>query len=202
MRLPAKLPLTFYSQRTALALARDLLGCVLVVPTSDGARVSGMIVETEAYTGIRDKASHAFGDRRTARTEAMYHRGGVAYVYFVYGMYFQFNVVAQAAEIPEAVLVRALEPIDGLDLMHERRKTTNARQLTSGPGKLCQALGIDRTFDRESLRSTRIWIEPATKPPHPRQIARGPRVGIAYAEEYAAKPWRFWLKNNEFVSRK
>jgi DNA-3-methyladenine glycosylase len=201
LRPHAPLPFSFYRQRNALALARDLLGCVLVVPTSNGERVSGIIVETEAYTGVRDKASHAYGGRRTARTETMYAAGGTAYVYFVYGLHFQFNVVAGAAEVPEAVLIRALEPVEGLEVMRPRRNGLPDRQLTNGPGKLCAALGIDRSFDAQSLRAERVWIELGAETPRPSQIARGPRVGIDYADDYAQKPWRFWLKNNVYVSR-
>lgn len=197
-----KLPLSFFYERNALTLARDLLGCVLVVPAPDGQRVSGIIVETEAYTGVTDKASHAYGDRRTARTETMYRKGGVAYVYFVYGMHHQLNFVAGPAETPEAVLIRALEPGEAIELMQERRGLINVEQLTNGPGKLCKAMDIDRTYDGESLRGPRLWLEASAKPPHPRQIARGPRIGIDYAAEYSLKPWRFWLKTNPFVSRK
>jgi DNA-3-methyladenine glycosylase len=196
-----KLPLSFYRQRDALTLARDLLGCVVVVPTSDGTRVSGIIVETEAYCGVTDRASHAYGDRRTARTETMYAAGGVTYVYFVYGMHHQLNIVAGPAETPEAVLIRALEPLEGVAVMQPRRKFVAERQLTSGPGKLCAALGVDRSFDGESLRGRRIWIEPAAGTPQSRQIARGPRIGIDYAGNDVLKPWRFWLKNNVYVSR-
>lgn len=197
-----KLPLSFFYERNALTLARDLLGCVLVVPAPDGCRVSGMIVETEAYTGVKDKASHAYGDRRTARTETMYRKGGAAYVYFVYGMHHQLNFVAGPAEVPEAVLIRALEPLEGIELMQERRGLVNVEHLTSGPGKLCKAMSIDRTFDGESLHGPRLWLEPGAKMPHPRQIARGRRIGIDYAAEYALKPWRFWLKENPNVSQK
>ncbi|MEO6390899.1 MAG: DNA-3-methyladenine glycosylase [Pyrinomonadaceae bacterium] len=197
-----KLPLSFFFKRNALTLARDLLGCVIVVPAPDGRRVSGIIVETEAYTGVKDQASHAYGDRRTARTETMYRKGGTAYVYFVYGMHYQLNFVAGPAEVPEAVLIRALEPLEGIELMQERRGLVNVEQLTSGPGKLCKAAGIDRTFDGESLRGLRLWLEPGAKTPHSRQIVRGPRIGIDYAAEYALKPWRFWLKENHYVSRK
>jgi DNA-3-methyladenine glycosylase len=191
-----KLTLQFYRERNALMLARDLLGCLLVVPTEENIRVSGMIVETEAYTGILDKASHAYGGRRTARTETMYAAGGVAYVYFVYGMHHQLNFVAGPAETPEAVLIRAIEPVEGVELMRKRRHVAKDQQLTSGPGKLCAALGVNRTYDGESLHGSRIWIESPAKLPHSNQIASGVRIGIDYAGEYALKKWRFWLKSN------
>jgi DNA-3-methyladenine glycosylase len=200
--MPAKLPLEFYTRSNVLLIARQLLGCRLVVPTSEGARVSGRIVETEAYAGPEDKASHAYGNRRTLRTETMYGPGGTAYVYFIYGMYYQFNVVTGRREIPHAVLLRALEPEEGIELMRERRPVKRDRDLTSGPGKLCQAFGLDRSFNGEDLLSgERVWIEAPEQKLSPRRIASGPRIGIDYAEEYAEKPWRFWIKDNVYVSR-
>src|ERR1044072_3437678 len=118
----AKLPREFYIRPNVLNVTRDLLGKLLVVPATDGTRVSGMIVEAEAYRGPEDRASHAYGGRRTNRTETMYGLGGTAYVYFVYGMYNQFNVVTNVEDIPHAVLVRAVEPLEGIDIMRRRRK--------------------------------------------------------------------------------
>jgi len=181
-------------------VARDLLGKKLVVPNRNGARVAGIIVETEAYRGPDDRASHAYGGRRTNRTETMYGIGGTAYVYFVYGMYNQFNVVTSIEDIPHAVLVRALEPVEGLDIIRRRRPGRSESEWTSGPGRLCVALGIDRRLDNADLLDERVWIEEGVSV-SPRQIARGPRVGIDYAQEWAAKPWRFWMKDNPFVSR-
>lgn len=197
-----KLVRPFYTRADALAVARDLLGKRLVVPASSGARVSGRIVETEAYCGVEDRASHAFGGRRTRRTETMYAEGGAVYVYFVYGMHHQFNVVTGPRGEPHAVLVRAVEPEEGLELMRARRPVRKERELTSGPGKLCQALGINKSFDGEDLLGPRVWIEDAGVAVAPDEIASGPRVGIAYAQDYALKPWRFWIKGNEFVSGK
>lgn len=192
----------FYARADTLAVARELLGKRLVVPASEGARVSGRIIEVEAYLGAEDKAAHSYGWRRTARTETMYAKGGTVYVFFVYGMHHQFNVVTGPEGTPTAVLVRAVEPEEGIDLMRERRRVPKERELTSGPGKLCKALAIDRSFDREDLTtSTRVWLEDARARVRPEEIAEGPRIGIAYAEEYALKPWRFWLKGNAFVSR-
>jgi len=195
-----KLPRGFYTRPDVVEVARDLLGRLLVVPARGGRRVSGIIVETEAYRGPEDRASHAHGGRRTLRTETMYARGGTAYVYFVYGMYHQFNVVTGVADVPHAVLVRALEPVEGLALMRRRRGGGPLHSLTSGPGKLCIALGIDRRHDRADLLGDRIWIE-ARAPVPPRAIAAGPRVGIDYAEAWVDRPWRFWLRDNPFVSR-
>jgi len=197
----AVLPRDFYTRAGVLTVARDLLGQRLVVPAPDGSRVAGVIVETEAYRGPADRASHAYGGRRTRRTETMYSVGGTAYVYFVYGMHHQFNVVTAVADVPHAVLVRALEPTEGVALMRERRRGAPDRDLTSGPGKLCQALGIDRALDAADLLGPTVWIERGERPLPRTAIARGPRVGIQYAEEWAAMPWRFWIRGNPFVSR-
>ena len=199
--MPAKLPLEFYTRSNVLLIARQLLGCTLVVPTTDGLRVSGMIVETEAYMGPEDKAAHSYGNRRTPRTETMFATGGRAYVYFIYGMYYQFNAVTGRENVPHAVLLRALEPLEGIERMRERRPARRDKDLTSGPGKLCQALGLDRSFNNEYLAGERVWIEAAEKRIAPRRIMSGVRIGIDYAEEYKEKPWRFWIKDNPYVSR-
>jgi DNA-3-methyladenine glycosylase len=201
-RRGVKLRRDFYTRTDALAVARELLGKRLVVPSPEGARVSGRIVETEAYLGAEDKAAHSYKNRRTARTESMFAVGGTAYVFFVYGMHHQFNVVAGVEGLPHAVLVRALEPEEGMELMRLRRPSKSDRELSSGPGKLCRALGIDRTFDGADLLGERVWVEDAGAVISPEEIAAGPRIGIDYAQEYAQKPWRFWLRNNIYVSRK
>ena len=188
------LPRSFYTRADVLAVARDLLGKLLVVPARGGRRVSGIIVETEAYRGPEDLASHARLGRRTARTETMYGIGGTAYVYFVYGMYHQFNVVTNEAEIPHAVLVRAIEPVEGVDLMLRRRGRARAERLADGPGKLCIALGIDRGLDRADLLGERVWIEDRGRPVPRSRIASGPRIGIDYAGSWANRPWRFWVR--------
>jgi len=195
-----KLPREFYTRPNVLEVARDLLGKKLVVPGRNGQRVSGIIVETEAYRGPEDRASHAWNGRRTQRTETMYGAGGTAYVYFVYGMYNQFNVVTNSEDIPHAVLVRALEPSEGLAIMRRRRRGRSEYELTSGPGRLCLAMGIDRKLDKADLLGDRVWLE-AGVAISPGQIARGPRIGIDYAEKWIDKPWRFWVKDNPFVSR-
>jgi DNA-3-methyladenine glycosylase len=204
----SKLTREFYTREDTLQIARDLLGKLLVVPNEQGTRVAGMIVETEAYLGAEDKAAHSFGNRRTKRTETMFAVGGTAYIFFIYGMYFQFNVVVGAISKPHAILIRAVEPLENIETMRARRmaKSRNVtlkmpdRNLTSGPGKLCIAFGIDKTFADESLLGERIWLETG-KVFSDDNINCGKRVGIDYAEEFADKPWRFWIKNNEFVSR-
>ena len=197
----AKLPREFYTRTDVLKVARDLLGKLLVVPTSNRKRVAGMIVEVEAYRGPEDRASHAYGGRRTKRTETMYQLGGLAYVYFVYGMYYQFNVVSNVEDIPHAILVRALQPVEGIEIMRKRRHTHPDHNLTNGPGKLCIAMGIDRDLDRADLLGNKVWLEDF-ETISPSRIAKGPRIGIDYAEDWVAKPWRFWIKDNSYVSRK
>jgi len=191
----------FYTRADVLTVARRLLGQVLVVPTRNGDRVSGIIVETEAYQGPEDRASHAYGGRRTRRTEPMYRTGGTAYVYFVYGMYHQFNVVTNVPEIPHAVLIRALEPVEGIELMRARRRGQSDVNLANGPGKLSIALAIDRSLDGADLLEDRVWIERGERQIPSSLIVRGPRIGIDYAGEWVEKPWRFWIRDNPFVSR-
>jgi DNA-3-methyladenine glycosylase len=196
----SKLPRDFYTRSNVLSVARDLLGKLLVVPAQDRTRVSGLIVEAEAYRGPQDRAAHSYGGRRTARTETMYQIGGTAYVFFVYGMYNQFNVVTNVEDVPHAILIRALEPVEGVQLMKQRRHGQPDRNLTNGPGKLCIALGIDRRLDRADLLGNKVWIEEGEKIPRSRVVS-GPRVGIDYAEGWVDKPWRFWIKDAPFVSR-
>lgn len=183
-----------------MSAVEALLGKRLVVPDESGTRVSGRIVEVEAYLGVEDKAAHSYGGRRTTRTEVMFGEGGRAYVFFVYGMYHQFNVVFGGEDTPHVALVRAVEPLENLERMRERRGPMPDRNLTSGPGKLCIALGIDKSFYGEDLTGERIWLEEGD-PMDGVVVRSGPRVGIDYAEEFAEKPWRFWIDGNPFVSR-
>jgi DNA-3-methyladenine glycosylase len=198
--MPAKLPREFYTETETLQLARELLGRRLVVP-ANGARVSGYIVETEAYCGPADRASHARDGRRTARNEIMYGAGGHVYVFFIYGMYFQFNVVAGPPDVPHAILIRALEPDEGGDIMQARRPGQPPKNWTSGPGKLCLAMNLDRSHNGADLLGKRVWLENGSTVA-PDEIAAGPRIGIDYAGEDAHKPWRFWLRDNPFVSKR
>jgi DNA-3-methyladenine glycosylase len=203
--MPKKLSRRFYLREDTIQIARELLGKILVVPTDDGERVSGMIVECEAYMGQIDRAAHSFGGRRTARNEITYGAGGYAYVFFIYGMYFQLNVVTHTIDAPHVVLIRALAPVDGIEIMRARRnvkgKTMPDKNLTSGPGKLTIAMGIDRGFNGEDLLGERMWLEEGKKF-SAKEIAVGRRIGIDYAGEDAEKPWRFWVKDNPFVSKK
>lgn len=195
-----RVSLEFFQLKDTVRVAENLLGKLLVVPAPDGTRVSGMIVETEAYLGIEDKAAHSYGGRRTARNEITYAEGGHVYVFFVYGMYYQLNLVTGPAEQAHVVLIRAVEPVEGIEIMRERRGDMPDKNLTSGPGKLTIALGIDRTYNSEHLSGDRIWVE-EYKTFRNSEIASGPRVGIDYAEEFVGMPWRFWVKGNRFVSK-
>jgi DNA-3-methyladenine glycosylase len=192
----AKLPRFFYEQDT-VDVARQLLGKYLVRKHPQGSTV-GRIVETEAYIGPHDLACHA-AKGRTARTEVMFGPAGHAYVYFVYGIHYMLNLVTEAADHPAAVLIRALEPVDGIELMEARRATGNRRNLCSGPGKLCQAFAIDRSLNAADLCGDIIHIEDRGEP-IPKFLAR-PRVGVDYAGKWKDKPFRFLVRGNEFISR-
>lgn len=196
-----KLPREFYSGEDTLQIARGLLGKLLVVPTGSGERVSGMIVETEAYLGAVDKACHSYNNRRTKRTETMFAIGGTAYVTLIYGMYFQFNVVTGAVDSPHAVLIRAVQPVEGIEIMRERRNAATDKNLTSGPGKLCIAFEINADYKNADLLGDRIWLENYENFKDAK-VKSGKRIGIDYAAEFAEKLWRFWIKDNDFVSRK
>ena len=196
-----KLSREFYLRSDTLEIARDLIGKLLVVPDDSGERVSGMIVETEAYLGAIDKAAHSYKNRRTARNEITYAEGGHVYVFFVYGMYYQLNLVTGAVDDPHVVLIRAVEPVEGIEIMRRRRGVMKDANLTSGPGKLCIALNITREINGEDLiEGERIWVEDH-RMVKGKEIESGPRVGIDYAEEFAHEPWRFWVRDNRFVSK-
>jgi len=199
--MTTKLSRSFYLREDTVAVARDLLGKLLVIPDAQGSRVSGAIVETEAYLGTEDRAAHSYGGRRTPRNEVMYGHAGHVYVFFVYGMYHQFNVVTGPPDHPHAILIRAIEPVEGIDVMRERRGPMKGKNLTSGPGKLCIAFAIDRSLNGEDLLGDRVWIE-KQKSLAESEIATGPRIGIDYAGDDATKPWRFWKKGSEFVSKR
>jgi DNA-3-methyladenine glycosylase len=191
----------FYRRRNSLRIGKELLGKFLVTRI-DGALTSGMIVETETYQGPRDKASHAYGGRRTNRTEPMYWEGGFAYIYLCYGVHHLFNVVVHEAGIPHAILVRAVEPVEGIPIMLRRRGLDSITyRLTAGPGAMSQALGITTQLDRTNLAGTRIWIEDRGITLKRSQIIAGPRVGVMYAAEWASLPWRFRVKDNPWTSR-
>ena len=188
-------------RRDPVWVARKLLGHRLVSGVG-GTRTAGIIVETEAYLGIADKAAHTYGGRRSRRNRTMWGAAGHAYVYFVYGMHHCINVVAGETGDPVAVLIRALEPDAGIDTMFERRRRARrATDLCSGPAKLCQALGIDLRLDGEDLTSSDLLcVESSSRRPPPTTIVATPRVGIAYAEEWQNEPLRFFVAGNLHVS--
>ena len=193
------LPRQFYGAPT-LRVARALLGKMLVHDTPEG-RAAGRIVEVEAYRGPRDRAAHSYGGHRSARNEVMYGPPGHAYVYFIYGMHHCVNVVTRPAGVPEAVLLRALEPVAGEALMRRRRRLPDAPpwRLCRGPGSLCQALGITRADNGADLIRGRLRILDA--PPVPgRRVVRTARIGVDYAGGYAARPWRFVVRGCPAVS--
>jgi len=192
---------SFYRRENVVQIAKELLGKLLVT-NFDGERTSGIIVETEAYAGVSDKASHAFGARRTKRTEVMYASGGIAYVYLCYGIHHLFNVVTNDKDVPHAVLIRAVEPVTGLDTMlHRRKKEVLLPALTAGPGAMSEALGIKTTHSGISLLSKEIFIEHTDTVIGESDIVCGPRVGVSYAQEDALLPYRFYIRGNRFVSR-
>ncbi|MEP1033731.1 DNA-3-methyladenine glycosylase [Ekhidna sp.] len=192
-----KLPRSFYQKPDVVQIAKDLLGKVLVTQI-DGYFTAGKIVETEAYCGRGDKACHANG-KRSPRTEIMYGEGGRAYVYLCYGIHHLFNVVTNVEGKADAVLIRALEPIQGIDIMKERRNFTKAK-LTSGPGTLSQAMGIHVKMTGEDLCDNQIWIV-GSSPKEKVEILSDTRIGVEYAEEDALKPWRFIIADSKFVSK-
>lgn len=193
-----KLPRSFYLRTDVVTIAKELLGKALVTQI-DGAVTAGKIVETEAYCGRGDKACHANG-KRTPRTEVMYGEGGHAYVYLCYGIHHLINVVTNKEGQADAVLIRALEPLEGHDIMTYRRNNTKAK-LASGPGTLSQAMGIDVSMTGTDLLSDQIWIAaPASHEPF--NILSGTRIGVDYAEEDALRPWRFIIEGNKYVSKR
>lgn len=198
---PVKLPFSYYLNQDVLFLAKDLLGKVLFTQI-EGKITAGIIVETEAYFGVQDKASHAYGGRRTDRTETLYNEGGISYVYLCYGIHNLFNVVSSVDGEPHAILIRAVEPLIGKDIMEIRRNMSATKgAISAGPGSAAKALGIDRTFNQKDLTGEEIWIEDHGIKYSPDEVASTPRVGVAYAQEDALLPWRFFIKNNKYVSK-
>ncbi|MCB5559449.1 DNA-3-methyladenine glycosylase [Anaerosalibacter bizertensis] len=200
-----KLDRNFYNRDT-LVVAKELLGKILVHKI-DGKLLSGMIVETEAYLGVNDKAAHAYGGRRTKRVETMYGPPGRAYVYIIYGMYNCLNTITREEGVPQGVLIRGIEPIEGLDYMAlnrfnkplEELTKNQIKNLTNGPGKLCQAMMIDRSLDKEDLCGERLYIEKGIDRNF--DIVEAKRIGIDYAEEARDFLYRFYIEGNPNVSK-
>ena len=184
-----------------MKIARELLGKVLVTEI-DGIRTSGIIVETEAYAGPIDKACHAYLSRNTIRTAPMFREGGIAYIYLIYGIYHLFNIVTHEEGEPYAVLVRAIEPLDGIDAMLDRRGMEALKPgLTAGPGIMSITLGITKSLSGESLQGPHIWLEDRSIKIPAKDIVATTRVGVAYAAEDALLPYRFLIRGNAFVSK-
>ncbi len=191
----SKLLREFYVRPSVVQIAKDLLGKYLLTRLEDTV-TGGIIVETEAYAGPEDRASHAYNSRRTSRTEIMFHEGGVAYVYLCYGIHHLFNIVTNVEGIPHAILIRAIEPSDGIDQMLLRRNMKEVSlKFSGGPGTLTQALGIKTTHTQTDLTGEQIWLEDRGFLVPEDEIIAGPRVGVSYAGEDAENPWRFQLKN-------
>jgi DNA-3-methyladenine glycosylase len=186
---------SFFEQPT-LELAKALLGCLLIKET-DAGMTAGYIVETEAYLGPADQAAHSYNNRRTARTEIMYHQSGLAYTYLMH-THCLFNVVSGGRDHPEAVLIRALEPAAGIHLIHQRRPSQKGVNLTNGPGKLTKAMNITMEDYGHPLTSPPLYIRSGI---NPESISVGKRIGIENSGEAKDYPWRFWITDNDYVSR-
>lgn len=197
-----KLPAEFYRRDDVLQVAGELMGKILVTKWNN-VTTSGRIVEVEAYAGAIDRASHAYGGRRTARNEVMYELGGLAYVYLCYGIHHLFNVVTHDRDIPHAILIRALEPLQGIDIMLNRTGKEHPEfTLTRGPGNLSKALGISTANSGHSLLSKDLFIGEDGHTYSKKQIGISPRIGVDYAGADALLPYRFYVKGNPYVSGK
>ncbi len=197
-----RLPHSYYQSEDVLLLAKDLLGKYLMSNIS-GQITGGRIVETEAYRAPDDRACHAYRNLRTSRTEVMFTKGGVAYIYLCYGIHHLMNVVTGPKDTAHAVLIRALEPTDGLDVMAKRRNLSLSDiKLTKGPGALSKALGLKKAFSGTSLvaQDTMIWIEDRNTSFHPDAICTSRRIGIDGSGEAAAYPWRFFVRDSPYIS--
>ena len=196
-----KLPQSYYLGSDVVAISKSLLGKYLFT-SIDGLTSGGYITETEAYNGVIDRASHAFGNRKTPRTQIMYEAGGIAYIYLCYGIHEMLNVVTSVESQPHAILIRAIEPTTGIDIMLARRNMLTLKpNITAGPGSVAKALGIDRKLNGISLQSDTLWIEDRGLTFNDEEIAAVPRVGVAYAGQDALLPYRFYVKGNKFVSK-
>lgn len=196
-----KLAESFYTHSNVVQISRELLGKYLFT-SIDGVKTGGYIVETEAYNGIIDRASHAYGNRNTPRTSVMFKHGGIAYVYLCYGIHEMFNIVTSTEGEPHAILIRAIEPTEGIEEMLVRRKMSVLKpNFTSGPGSVAKALGISRAINTISLQSDTLWVEDKGLVFNDDEVAAVPRVGVDYAGEDALLPYRFYVKGNKYVSK-
>jgi DNA-3-methyladenine glycosylase len=197
-----KLPLSFYSRKDVIAIAKDLIGKIIVT-NFDGNITSGKIVETEAYVALTDKASHSFGGKRTAKNEHMYSAPGTAYVYICYGLHQMMNIVTNDKDIPDAVLIRAVEPIEGIDIMLKRTgKKLFDNTLTRGPGNVGKALGIFKHHSGNYLLGNDIYLMDDKMKINDEDIGISKRIGVESAGQDGLLPYRFYLRGNKFVSGK
>ncbi|MEP7278465.1 MAG: DNA-3-methyladenine glycosylase [Bacteroidota bacterium] len=197
-----KLPASFYHRTSVVTIAKELLGKLLVTSFNDEL-TAGRIVETEAYNGVVDKAAHSYGGRRTNRTEIMYATGGVTYVYLCYGIHHLFNVVTNVQDIPQAILIRGIEPVTGINIMLRRMKKEKAdHSIGRGPGNVSKALGITVQHTSLSLQESNIYIADDGVKIKPAQIIATARIGVDYAADDALLPYRFYIKDNPYVSGK
>jgi DNA-3-methyladenine glycosylase len=195
-----KLPLSYYAQKDVVSISKDLIGKIIVT-NFDGIITSGRIVETEAYIAFTDKASHSFSGKRTPRNEHMYSAAGTAYVYICYGMHQMMNIVTNENNIPDAILLRAVEPLQGIDHMLKRRgKKQSDKTLTRGPGNVGKALGISKLHSGFSLLGNEIYLMEDHFKISPEQIGISPRIGVESAGKDAKLPFRFYVKGNPYVS--
>ena len=197
--MATRLKYDFFARDT-IQVSRELLGTRLVHRFPDGRRVAGRIVETEAYLGVEDQAAHSFGGRRTGRTEPMFGPAGVSYIYFIYGVYFCFNIVTAERGVPEAVLIRALEPVEGLDEMRRRRPGVPDESLSNGPGKLCLALGLDRRQNGVDLTTSPELFLEADVAVRDVDIVDGPRIGLGDRYDAVHWPLRFGVRGHSSLS--
>lgn len=203
-----------FFQQDGIELAKSILGMYLI-REYDGKQIVSKIVETESYMGIKDKGAHVYGDKKTERTKPLYLEGGYIYVYLIYGMYYCLNISANKENIPECVLIRAIEPVEGIEEISQNRykkeyKDLNAYQrknITNGPGKLCMALKIDKSLNSKSILGEELYISDFYYKGNKKiysdndfEIEVGKRINIDYAEEAKDYPWRFYIKNNKYVS--
>ena len=196
-----KIKQSFYTSNNVLEISKNLLGKVFV--TNLNSKItSGVIIEVEAYLGANDKASHSYNNKRTQRTEPMFLKGGISYVYLCYGIHHLFNIVVGRKNNPCAILIRAIKPLTGINIMLKRRKSSKVtKELTNGPGKLTQALGITTKLNKKSLIGNKIWIEDQEIKFAKKDILSSPRIGVDYAGRDAKLPYRFYIKNNKWVSK-
>lgn len=190
----------FYLRSDVVQIGQELLGAVLYTRINNKT-TSGIIVETEAYCGAIDRASHAYPSNLTNRNKVMFEAGGRAYVYLIYGIHYLFNIVTNKSNIADAVLIRAIEPLSGQDTMMKRRGKNSIERITSGPGVLSKALGINKSFYGEDLTGDKVWLEYASNESESFEIVKTTRIGVDYAGDDAKLPWRFYIRDNPWISK-